>query len=195
MRFCLTPRARAASLFRVTRPSEEEATAPFTILVVCSGNTCRSPFAEGLLRRLLADRLRIPVQIFSAGTSAVAGAPVTPNALRAAQEHGVDLAGRSSTPLTVDLIERADMILAMEKSHRDRISRMSRAAAAKTRVVTELAPESGLAEVPDPFGSGIETYRRCFRDLRTILTEALPLLAETVEHDESRPGRDAAPGA
>ncbi len=193
----------------MTRPREKEATAPFTILVVCSGNTCRSPFAEGLLRQLLPNRLRSPAQVFSAGTSAAAGEPVTPNALLAAKEFGVDLSGKSSTPLTLDLIDQADMILVMEKRHRDRIVRMSPAASAKTRVVTELAPGSSAsgtagaastAGVADPFGSGLETYHRCFAELRAILTEAVPHIAEMIEHHESRQGdsrqgRDAAPGS
>ena len=178
----------------MTRPHEEEATAPFTILVVCSGNTCRSPFGEGLLRKLLSERLHSPAQIFSAGTSAVAGAPVTPDAVRTAKEYGVDLAGKSSTPLTPDLIEQADMILVMEKRHRDRIVRVIPTASAKTRIVTDLAPESRIAEVADPYGLGIDAYQRCFSDLHSIFTEAFPQIAERVQHHESRPGRDAAPG-
>jgi protein-tyrosine-phosphatase len=133
--------------------------------------------------------------VFSAGTTALPGAPVSNSALAAAKEHDVDLTGKSSTPLTPDLVEASDLILVMERRHRERIVRMSPAAATKTRVITELAPEAGVDEIADPFGGSLETYRRCFADLRRILTLALPRLAEMAEHHESRPGRDAAPGA
>jgi protein-tyrosine-phosphatase len=176
----------------VTQPRDGEAKAPFTILVVCSGNTCRSPFGEGLLRLLAAEHLRTPVQIFSAGTSAVAGALVSRNAQLAAQEHGVDLAGKSATPLTADLALRADLILAMESSHARTVAALAPSAAEKTLLVGRLAPGAGAGEIADPFGGALDAYRRCFAEMSALLREGLPLIAERADRHAARPGRDPA---
>lgn len=175
----------------MTLPREEEAKTSYTILVVCSGNTCRSPFAEEILRQAAAGRARIPIQVVSAGTSAVAGAPMTANAVAAAKERGVDLAGKTATPLTADLVEAADLVLVMEESHRKAVIALAPGAAERTRVVTGLAPSSGKDGIADPFGSSLEAYRVCFDDLRSVLREALPRIAELAEHHASRPGREA----
>lgn len=174
------------------RPRDEEAKAPFTILVVCSGNTCRSPFGEGFLRRLLAEHLTAPVQVFSAGTAAAAGAPVSQSAQLAAKEHGVDLTGKSATPLTTDLVDQADMVLVMEASHRRSVIALSPSAADKTFLVSEVAPGRGVREIADPFGGTLETYRRSFSEMSAFLREGLPTIAERVDRRAARPGRDPA---
>jgi protein-tyrosine phosphatase len=93
-----------------------------SILVVCSGNICRSPIAEGLLRRAIGRRLGddAPV-VSSAGTIAMDGAPASEGSVIASAELGVDIRAHSARHLTDALIEEADLCLCMAGEHRDEI--------------------------------------------------------------------------
>lgn len=175
----------------MNRPLEDGAKARFTVLVVCTGNTCRSPFAEGLLRRAAADAVRTRIQVFSAGVAAVAGTPVSHNAVVVGKENAVDLTGKKSTPLTRDLIERADLILAMEPHHREWILSMVPVAREKTYVVTDLAPSFGLRGIQDPIGGSLDDYRKHLGQLAAVLHDALPRLAELIDNPAPRHERDA----
>ena len=81
-----------------------------TILFVCSGNTCRSPMAEAITRRVLAEKLQVPddalaqkgIHIISAGSFAMPGSPATPQAVEAVKQVGADLSQHRSRPLTVE---------------------------------------------------------------------------------------------
>jgi protein-tyrosine phosphatase len=80
------------------------------VLFVCAGNICRSPFAEGLARRL-ADELGLDVDFASAGTIAIDGAPASDDALAVAREHGVDLSGHRARRVSSLLTDEADLVL------------------------------------------------------------------------------------
>ena len=88
------------------------------ILIVCEGNVCRSPYVAGVLRAGLDAVAPGQFHVSSAGTTAVAGMPVFPRSAAAAAHHGVDLGGIVSTPLTARLLDRADLVLTMERTHR-----------------------------------------------------------------------------
>jgi low molecular weight protein-tyrosine phosphatase len=109
------------------------------ILVVCSGNICRSPIAEGLLRRALERRLDDDAPaVGSAGTIAVDGAPAMPESVEAARERGVDIETHAARRLTPDLIDGADLIVGMAAEHRDAVGRLAPGAAARTFTLKEL---------------------------------------------------------
>jgi protein-tyrosine phosphatase len=90
---------------------------PFTVLLVCTGNICRSPLAEQLLRARFAAA-GIPAVIHSAGTGALVGYPMTPEAASLSRRYGGDPAGHSARQLTPDLIESADLVLTATRQHR-----------------------------------------------------------------------------
>jgi protein-tyrosine phosphatase len=109
------------------------------ILVVCSGNICRSPIEEGLLRRALERRLDgAAPTVRSAGTIATDGAPPMPESVEAARERGVDIRTHAARRLTRDLIGSADVIVGMAAEHREAVGRLVPAAASRTFTLKEL---------------------------------------------------------
>jgi len=86
------------------------------ILFVCTGNTCRSPMAEALLRSKARER-GLSVEIRSAGVSTIDGLPVSPNAVQALRQRDIEHKGISHR-LTMDAVEWADLILTMTTSHK-----------------------------------------------------------------------------
>lgn len=146
-----------------------------TILFVCSGNTCRSPMAEAITRKVLADHLKVhPSQleqagyvIRSAGTVAFAGAPATPNAVEAVRAIGADLLGHRSQPLTQELIQQADMIFAMGQGHLQAIRQMLPAAIVKS---STLDPKG---DIDDPIGGDLGLYRSLAAEIFSIIQQRL----------------------
>jgi protein-tyrosine phosphatase len=144
---------------------------PKTLLFVCTGNTCRSPMAE----RLMADRCKnLPGWTFSsAGIFADAGAPPSPPAVEALREVGIDLTGHRARPVTPALIRDADLILAMTQTHSDLLTQIDPAAANKTRTLHSYGSEKPGADIMDPFGGGIDTYRIARDEITSALTEVI----------------------
>ena len=99
------------------------------ILFVCTGNTCRSSMAEALFKDMIKkhypDKLK-DIKVMSAGVAARDGDKASPNAIRAMEELGIDLAFHSATQLTAELISEADLILTMTQRHRDMVLIMNR---------------------------------------------------------------------
>jgi protein-tyrosine phosphatase len=109
------------------------------ILVVCSGNICRSPIAEGLLRRALQGRLADDAPaVGSAGTIAMQGAPAMPESVEAARERGVDIRSHAARRLTPALIDDADLIVGMAAEHREAVGHLAPGASARTFTLKEL---------------------------------------------------------
>jgi len=86
----------------------------FNILVVCTGNTCRSPMAKGILETYLKD---YPVFIYSAGTQALNNSPPSSYAEKALKEIGIDISGHLAKSVSEDMVKEADLILCAEKNH------------------------------------------------------------------------------
>jgi len=147
------------------------------VLLVCSGNMCRSPMAEGLAREMLADRLgcgpadlhRHGLEVASAGTGlAIFGFPASENAIRTMEERGIDIRGHQSRPLTVDALLAADYIWVMAQSHLDPVRKLAPEAAPRV----SLLDPSG-EDVSDPIGGAIEAYRDCADHIEGALAERL----------------------
>ena len=131
------------------------------ILFVCTGNTCRSPMAAGLFRKMLAQRLDIPVtqlnargyKVESAGTSAVYSSPASGLATKVMNEMGVDIKSHLSQPITLTLVEEADKIYVMTRGHLETLREWMPNAGN----ISLLDPESG--DIADPIGQDISFYR------------------------------------
>jgi protein-tyrosine-phosphatase len=108
------------------------------VLLVCTGNICRSPMALGFLTDRSERRLDGALAVRSAGTWARPGSPPTPEAEEAAAERDVDISGHRSTPLSPDLVDWADLVLAMTGEHREEILAAVPGAGSKTFTLKEL---------------------------------------------------------
>lgn len=134
------------------------------VLMVCSGNTCRSPTAEALLRRELAAAGISGVTVSSAGTGAQDGDPASEGAYLVALEEGVDLGTHRSRRVTPELLAEADLVLAMSRSHLHRLALLG--GGDRAMLLTEYAGEEG--DVADPFGGALDGYREAFRHLERL---------------------------
>src|SRR5436189_6115623 len=101
-----------------------------TILFICTGNVCRSPMAEGILRQALEGRG--DYHVISAGLGAMEGQPPSPYAIQAVRELGIDISGQRSRMLTAELVQEADYIFGMTHSHIDTVMLLYPQAAEKT---------------------------------------------------------------
>lgn len=162
-------------------------------LFVCTGNTCRSPMAEGLFRRLLAERLGCSDDeladrgfiVLSAGLSAASGAPASGEAVELFRQRGIDLRGHASQPLTDRLLEQADHILAMTRGHRDAIVTARPEVADR---VTLLARDGG--DISDPIGGTPRDYEECQQQIEFHLRA---ILDDLEFHPDEHSGGSATP--
>ena len=135
------------------------------VLILCSGNIVRSPFAEGLLRKILGDIGVKDVLVSSAGTLGIEGQPADPESVRLARERGFDLRAHRSRGLQMRDVSRADLIVCMEASHARRVKQIDPSAASRVKLLTEFETESERApsaDVIDPIGGDREAFRSCF---------------------------------
>jgi len=109
-----------------------------TILLVCTGNICRSPMASGFLTGLLRDQGVGGVMVESCGVSAWEGSPATPEAVEAMRERGLDISGHVARRMNRRIIESADLIVGMASEHREAVRRIARPAARRTFTLKEL---------------------------------------------------------
>ena len=145
-----------------------------TIMFVCTGNVCRSPMAEYLLRHRLPRGSEWAV--CSAGTSTGFGMPASLFAATALDEERIDLSPHQSRPLTRELVDAASLIVVMTSRHRDFIKATYPDAAEKIFMLKSFDPIGG-GDVDDPIGLTLETYRQ----IRDEIDRALPGLMSFME--------------
>ncbi len=135
-----------------------------TVLLVCTGNTCRSPMAEAILRRLLSERFAKqfaegqppPAVAISAGLSAFPGGPASAEAISVMKQRGLSLVHHQSRALSDRLIMQADLVLTMTKSHRNAIVQRWPELSSKTHLLS-----NNQGDVSDPFGGSEAVYAAC----------------------------------
>ena len=159
------------------------------LLLVCTGNICRSPMAEAIARRLLAARGREDVTVASAGTAAQDGAPASEGAYLIALEHGLDLSAHRARQITTDMVAAADLVLGMRLHHVERARALG--GGAKAHMLGEFAGRPAPdAQVEDPFGGDLEEYRSTFLRLEELLADVV----ERLPAPPPLPSSDAHPG-
>lgn len=157
----------------------------FVILIVCTGNTCRSPMAEYALRSLLEKNRPGRVRVKSAGTGAAAGYPATQYAQEAAKMWDLDLSPHGSQMVTPELIEEADLILTMTSRHHREVTRMSPDAAEKTFLFKKFPDNAPVGEdVEDPIGQTLDKYNETFLEIGEYLGKNLPEFIQRIDEKQ-----------
>ncbi len=145
---------------------------PDLIVVVCTGNICRSPMGEALLAHALAaeDGRLSQIKVVSAGVAARGGDPASANSVTAMKKVGLDISGHRSQPLTPELLEQATAIFVMTETHRAVMQASYEPTPRNIFLLREFMPREADKEIADPYGGPLPLYEAC----RDEIVEAIP---------------------
>ncbi|WP_413377929.1 low molecular weight protein arginine phosphatase [Alkalihalobacillus sp. 1P02AB] len=140
------------------------------ILFICTGNTCRSPLAEVLLK----DKAGSRFEVQSAGIYAFPGSPASAGTTEVLENRNLTADEHLSQAVTLDLLDWADVVLTMTESHRQQLVSQYLEHAIKTYSLTSFVEEEG--EISDPFGGPVEVYEQTAQQLEHLLQKLLKKL-------------------
>lgn len=137
------------------------------ILFICSGNTCRSPLAEGLFKKYLKENNTDDVEVGSAGVGAFPGDGVSINSVIVAGNRGVDISDHRARNINPEHLLTTDLFFCMSDSHKAVLSRYCD----ENKIV--------VLNVPDPYGRPIEAYEECAKQLENQFPKILERIENT----------------
>jgi protein-tyrosine-phosphatase len=149
------------------------------ILMVCTGNLCRSPMAAGLLRQRLAEHGLDRHQVSSAGVWAVDGRPASENAITVMAERGIDITDHIAHTVNANDVAEADLILVMSQEHEQIIQNTWPQYSWKVTRISEMVGKR--KNVRDPYGGSIEEYRNCADILSGYVERGFQRIVELAE--------------
>ena len=147
------------------------------ILIVCTGNLCRSPMAEGLLRQLLVQEgLDSRYTVASAGTWGVNGNPASENAVTVMAERDIDISSHRARTITAGDVAEAELILVMSRQHLLLLESTWPQYRWKMHRLSEMVGKR--KDVSDPYGGPVEEYRACAELLAGYIEQGLDKIIE-----------------
>ena len=157
-----------------------------TVLMICTGNICRSPMAAALLQARLDSEGRDDWQVLSAGIRAPAGRPASAYAQAEMEERGLDVSDHRSRGVTEELMERADLVLVMARHHAEELSAAFPRHADKVHLLSEMVGKR--YDISDPYGGTRLEYAYIAQELEELIEEGYERIVTLAETGEAAAG-------
>lgn len=146
------------------------------ILFVCTGNTCRSPMAQGIAQKTASDR-NMQIQALSAGIMVAPGSKVSNFSVESLKEYNIDISSHIPTQLDLNILSESDLVVTMTKAHKEMIINASPQFADKVKAFCDFTLYD---DISDPYGADLNTYKKC----ASQIYDAVVKLYERIKIDE-----------
>jgi tRNA threonylcarbamoyl adenosine modification protein (Sua5/YciO/YrdC/YwlC family) len=156
----------------------------FVVTFVCTGNICRSPMAEGILKRLFnRTKFKDFVDINSAGTLDLGESPAALEAIDVSQDYDIDISEHTSTHIRRDIVRRANLVICLALNHYNYLT--SRYPEFKDKIILlkqwQVKPKLGNPSIADPIGHNIEFFDRTLKEISNEISRIFPEIIKSLK--------------